>query len=149
MRIDEIKVTPYKYHIGRTQNTPTNVVFTGSFKSKDGSEVVVELYINGTYGVLSFTRDDEIQVTHQGDQFRILFTVMEIIEKIVPMGLSTGMMTEFTYSAEASEPSRVKLYTNKVAPRISQILGSDWSGPEILHNADEVDFIWYSSDHKQ
>lgn len=142
MLINEIKVTPYTYKL----SSPTGAVptqFEAEFEAKDGSEVVVELYVmSNKSGILAFDRDGDVEMTHKGDQFKILFTIMEIITKMLTTALAKEMLTELTFSADSNEPSRVKLYTNKLSPEISKILGPNWEGPKLGNDDHSVTYTW-------
>lgn len=142
MLINEIKVTPYQYKISfPTGAVPTQ--FEAEFEAKDGSEIVVELYVmSDGSSILAFDRDGDVEMTNKGDQFKILFTIMEIIEKMLTVALGKKMLKELTFSADSNEPSRVKLYTNKLSPAISKMLGPDWTGPVLGKDDHSVTFTW-------
>ena len=142
MRLDEIKATPYPYNINFTKmGTATSVV--GDFTADDGSEIVIELYIaSDKSSILSFDRDGEIEMTHTGGQFKILFTILDFIKQVLPKVVNKGLITELEFSADSAEPSRVKLYRNRLSPVISQILGSEWTGPSIKQDFSGETFSW-------
>lgn len=142
MILDEIKATPYPYSVSTEQHgTATQVI--GEFNAKDGSEIVIELYIaSDKSGILAFDRDGSVDMTHTGDQFKILFTILDFIEKILPKVIKKGLLTELEFSADTSEPSRVKLYKNRLAPVISQLLGPSWTGPSIKQDFAGETFSW-------
>ena len=147
MLINEIKATPYPYNIS-TDDHGDESEFTGLFRSKDGSKVEVLLYLNeSNEGELSFSRDGEHELSSKGDQFKILFTVVEIIKELVSMALKDGRMTKLVFLADGNEPSRIKLYTNKVVPLISSLLGSKWKSPRVLDFSGVVEFSWISENH--
>lgn len=139
MRLFEIQAEPYPYEItDRSNNRVITIIAT--FKTRDNS--MVKVVISGAKGEdveIAFTRNGRVKVSGTGDQFRILMTVKEIIEKCLSQVAKDA--TEILFTADADEPSRVKLYTKRVVPLVSNILGSDWSGPEI-HPSDEVVYVW-------
>lgn len=142
MLINEIKVTPYRYVINKKEDNNGAIRYYGRFKTKDESVITVLLSIQEKNGSLSFSRDGAYEVTNQGDQFRVLYTVMEVIKTVLPIANKAEELDQLEFTADVDEPSRVKLYKNKVVPMISEILGSEWNGPTVDTKMDDVYFTW-------
>lgn len=137
--ITEIRAEPYPYEvINRSTSESTTII--ASFKARDDSMVKVIISgIKGAEAEISFTRNGRVKASGTGDQFRILITVQDVIQKY--LNKVADEAAELLFTADADEPSRVKLYTNRVVPLVSQILGSGWTKPQIRH-ADEVVYVW-------
>lgn len=141
--INEIRAEPYPYTTSY-QRGEFESITQSQFKTKDGSNIIVQLYADEE-GVLSidFVRNGDFAITGTGDQFRILFTVKDIIQKhlLELVDDERANVTHVRFCADLSEPSRVKLYKNRLSPIISGLLGSEWTGPTIEYNPD-ANFIW-------
>lgn len=140
MRLFEIKVTPYPYTIHNTENSNYKEVIA-KFTTQDGGNIKVTINaIKGYDCEVSFSRDGTHQATGTGDQYRILFTVVDVIDKYLADAATVS--NEVIFTADQSEPSRVKLYKNRLAPRMSTILGTEWTGPKIINEPLEAVFVW-------
>lgn len=137
--LSEIRAEPYPYEvINRSTSESTTII--ASFKARDDSMVKVIISgIKGAEAEISFTRNGRVKASGTGDQFRILITVQDVIQKY--LNKVADEATELLFTADADEPSRVKLYTNRVVPLVSRLLGSGWAKPQI-HHADEVVYVW-------
>jgi len=97
---------------------------------------------------IEFFVGDEYRLTGTGDQFRILATVMKILQDELPRVIAPDI--EFVdFTAESDEPSRIALYT-KAAPRITQILqstGDQWKFDKTDYGS-LIRFLWYRSINK-
>lgn len=147
MKLFEIRVEPYPYQTKKHKENPDKYYLVSTFTSTDGSEINVEFLVNiGDEVTISFKRDGSYNLIGKGDQYKILFTVKDIIEKYL-FELSE-QVSYVSFSADMKEPSRVKLYTKRVVPIINSILGSKWIGPEIKEVFGDQEYMWKNKDAK-
>lgn len=138
--VTEIQAEPYPYTTSVSRGGRSLTEFSAKFKTRDGSQVELLIITSGQTTYILFTRDESIKKTGTGDQFKILLTILSIIQSHL-----SELVTEsnkVTFSADLSEPSRVKLYKNRLSPIITSILGSEWDGPEIQNKFGEAIFVW-------
>lgn len=138
--ISEIRAEPYPYAVNETDNFSYHEIMA-SFETRDRSDIMVELYAQkrGTLNI-TFDRNGDYDITGAGDQFRILVTVLKIIETYVPK--LSEVANQVLFSADLSEPSRVKLYQNRLVPIIDRLLGAGWSKQPPVNNGFVQSFTW-------
>lgn len=147
MRLFEIQVTPYKYSLQFLKHSETPTL-EASFEPKNGGTVSARIvYIKKEKQLLiNFSKNDQHKLTGQGDQFRILFTVMDFYQKALPKMIEKFPTNSVTFSADASEPSRVKLYRKRAVPEFSKILGNEWrpanEKTSSYSKVSDVEFTW-------
>ena len=147
MRLYEIKATPYKYGAKYLQHAETPTL-QAEFTTRDGSTVSARVvYIKAQKQILiNFSKNDQHKLSGQGDQFKILFTVLDFYQKALPKMIQTFPTDSVTFSADAGEPSRVKLYRKRAVPEFSKILGSEWNPAKESNStfgkSSDVEFTW-------
>ena len=92
--------------------------------------IIIEFSIEGAYDITGLAN---------GEQFRILSTVWNIISNELPKLIDDTIHT-VKFTAEHNEPSRVSLY-RRVAPKITTLLGSEWKRSED-EDEDSIIFLW-------
>lgn len=123
--IQEIRAEPYPYTVEEKTHGELSQL-SASFTTRDQSTITVRLTSRGIESLsIMFDRNGEFKISSTGDQFKILFTVLKIIEEHLPE-VSESVNTVL-FTADNDEPSRVRLYQNRLVPVISRILGSGWT----------------------
>lgn len=141
--VNEIRVEPYPYTTSYQRGNFKSII-QSEFKTRDGSDIVVELFADEDGDLtITFDRDGDYAITGAGDQFRILFTVKDVIERHLMELVNDEKLDviQVLFSADLTELSRVKLYKNRLSPIISRLLGSEWTGPTIEYGPD-ARFVW-------
>lgn len=140
MKLFEIKVQPYEYQVKEIKDEFEHTI-NATFKTMDGSKIEVSLdALVGDELAINFNRNGQFELTGQGDQYKILFTVKDIIEKYLPK--ISHSVNGIMFTADENEHSRVKLYAKRVVPLITQLLDSDWTGPNISRTNFQIIFTW-------
>ena len=85
--------------------------------------LIVEFFIDDSTDIMNieFTVNDEIQITNRGNQFQILSNVINILTHELPK-YKNFLSTVFFIGENKN--SRNALYSKRVVPIISKILGS-------------------------
>lgn len=103
-------------------------------------DLLFEKIDNNLY--INFKVDEQYSVSgkaERGEQFKILSTVWQTINKKLPAVL-TNNIDQVIFSADTSELSRVSLY-NKIAPKITKLLGDKWEYTTKKYD-NEVYYVW-------
>lgn len=91
--------------------------------------------------IIEFAVNGEYNLTGRGNAYRILATVVKILETYLPKMITEETRTVF-FGADKSEPSRVKLYQRAV-PVIGRILGNDWEYQKDTNSGNSIQtFTW-------
>jgi hypothetical protein len=90
---------------------------------------------------ISFTVNSQSHITGKGNQFRVCATVLAAIRRYLPTLARPTSSTQVGFSADAGEPSRIRLYRNRIAPMVTDLLGKGWEFSEVLEN-NEHQFVW-------
>ena len=87
----------------------------------------LRVIIDNQQGIVNigFSVNTKVALSNRGDQFKILSTVANIIRNELPAAATAADIV--TFSADTSEPSRIKLYDRRVVPLINKVLGSGWN----------------------
>ena len=131
---------PYKVHKGTDMNNFTQYEFT---TDSDVFYLVAlvrpdEAYVK--YTSLSFeTEYGDMQITNSGDAFRVFASVLDVIKKEKKRIVSHGA---FKFAADASEPSRVKLY-RIMAKKIQKLLG--YKKLSVEKNSNHIEFMFWGT----
>ena len=116
--ITEVGNTIMPYTAGSMPNTK---VF--SIRSLDLNVMIGDIEERDQF-LIGFMVKNQNDLTHEGNQFQILSNVKNILEHELPNFKDKA--NSFYFFAKLDEPSRVKLYSKRVVPIISNILGNNF-----------------------
>lgn len=74
---------------------------------------------------IGFDVKDMYHLTGKGNAVKILSTVSQIIKDNLPGFVTRTKSTDLVFTADVTEPSRIKLY-DRIVPMITKCLGSSW-----------------------
>ena len=116
---------------------------------KDGRVLDLAFWRTGTELEIIFGVDDETEMTGGGDQFKIMATVIDMITR--HLGAASEERTPgrksintVYFTAEASERSRVKYYTRRLVPVVTNALRAEdpsWTFETNLVDGQHA-FVW-------
>lgn len=150
MRLFEIVAEPYNYSVEVRPENVYGVKIQAVFTTKQHHEVSARIAYNPeTKSVgLGFTRNGQYELTGQGDQFKILVTVVDFFKQYLPKMISEYNPEVVYFSGDVNEKSRIKLYSKRGASIVGKILGSSWVGPtekiwqDPKSGITDLNFIW-------
>lgn len=83
--------------------------------------------VKGDTMEISFSVNDKIDMTGVGNPIEIFGAVSYIIKQELPKFLKRNPeITNVIMAADLKEKTRVSFYSKRIAPRLSEVLGSDW-----------------------
>lgn len=132
MLLTEIVNSPYSYTTDYDSNHSYGPTLSATFTNAENHTITARLsYSEKDNSIgLGFKRNNNPALTGEGDQFRILSTIIDFLKNNINKMFKKHNADTFYFSADVSEESRVKLYRKRAPLIISSILGPEWKGPE-------------------